>query len=267
MDHFYIYHLDPTRQYDIEGDRSSHEDYTLAFELPPRAAGVKRTNARLSSMGSFVRCNHTPDRKSKQTPFLYDSTSAVVTIHYVHTSWERTRIREGFLLLVSLEAIMCRARLASNAEGEDERIIPWKEWGPQGSRLIQMNARPAWTTALGTKCAMVYHDDPYGSRGSLRLRVVLLDVHPCAALNVTGAQEDRHRDGRLIFADRIGESSMTCPSDVHTTLPYRLTVRDLTVEGATHPIDCWLTEDGLAVFALGGSTGGHSAGGIYGPSI
>ncbi|KAI9059224.1 hypothetical protein FKP32DRAFT_1606257 [Trametes sanguinea] len=165
---------------------------------------------------------------------------------------------EFYLLLVPLETLL-RARLTTGDRPPRGSVIPWEDWGPQGTRMLRIEEHTQGVSSLGSRIAL--HN---GWAGYAPCTVTVYEVHKLANESIPAsakAGDDQNEDARnarmaaavaagpVVSDDDWITDSIVWKNPIHTTYPFRKTVRVIP-PSCSPPEGPWnsmvrLTSDGL----------------------
>ena len=254
---FRVFSIDQWRQDVRDGVQPSCDRLLCTLGLPPLARGIQLTPTK-----SSIEFNIPSASPDAHPPFAPDPSASVIIFQF-EVAVETRSCFESFLMAIPRSTILSHCRLSTPSP-----VVPWADWGPHGTRILLLDptgrGRPTWTSALGSKCALVFLTEPLTDTGDICSEVVLLDFHPAAALWDPGYEEKR--SDRFVGSRDIGSESGLLSRDAFTTLPFRATYRNVVIGDPYWPINFSLTEDGF-YFAVEPDSASAVNGGFLGLSV
>ncbi|KAG2358430.1 hypothetical protein BDR07DRAFT_1611922 [Suillus spraguei] len=117
---------------DVEGYKDVN--YICSLGYPKMKADV---------IDMLIRSEPTPGwspSQTVQTPFFFARSDRIFTIT-MRVSPESNPSEECTILIIPLSTIMAQVELSCNTQ---KRIVPWTEWGPNGSYMLLRNPSDTW---------------------------------------------------------------------------------------------------------------------------
>ncbi|KAI0360860.1 hypothetical protein OH77DRAFT_1418889 [Trametes cingulata] len=233
-----LYWFDPGATDDCR--LTTPDDCQCVLHLPPRSDAVHS-----QSIDSTI--GHPPEYSDDTRPlFLNDPSLTVLVVNITLTirpAGDAVRLSgERFLLFIPISTIV-RLFPGVREASQKVRVVPWADWGPNGTRMIRIPATASFPSALGAQAA-VYTQD-----AAARLQhVTIYEVFPLATVN-------RCDDSAGSRMDRTAESdwlrhAKSWKDPVETTYPFRTTTRLVPYgpeENMRVPRGVWLSHDGLVL--------------------
>ncbi|KAI0674212.1 hypothetical protein C8Q78DRAFT_1075883 [Trametes maxima] len=194
------------------------------LEYPARHSGIPHP-----AINSYIEYPSTaPDAHPM---FQRDPARAMLALELIHGF---TRSREAFLgdepweerylHLVPLDTLV-RACEGARA-GRATKVVPWAEWGPQGTRMVRLEPESRAPSVLGA-CAAVMQQHLEWEKGSSSVLIYELDPDSeragiaCACASASESATTSKRDGDWL------RDSEAWAGPVCTAYPFRKTTRSL----------------------------------------
>ncbi|KAJ3006827.1 hypothetical protein NUW54_g3786 [Trametes sanguinea] len=251
-----LYSFDPSASDDAPLAKESDCLYTLA--LPTRSHQM---------LSHWVRFAFEPPQQNFTDDHpLFSHDPALSLLALTFANWFGDRSAECFLLLIPLETL-----LRFDTEGAEllrGRTIPWEDWGPEGTKMLQ-----AWELDLINP----HHISVFGCRVALphwrhivegeemQCLVTVFEVHKLAneplptnseAANASSEKRDDPEQDAFAAASRLVATddewitdSRTWKDPIRTTYPFRKTYRTIPLSDVPHrqhwKTAVFLTADGL----------------------
>ncbi|KAJ2969982.1 hypothetical protein NUW54_g12838 [Trametes sanguinea] len=251
-----LYSFDPSASDDAPLAKESDCLYTLA--LPTRSHQM---------LSHWVRFAFEPPQQNFTDDHpLFSHDPALSLLALTFANWFGDRSAECFLLLIPLETL-----LRFDTEGAEllrGRTIPWEDWGPEGTKMLQ-----AWELDLINP----HHISVFGCRVALphwrhivegeemQCLVTVFEVHKLAneplptnseAANASSEKRDDPEQDAFAAASRLVATddewitdSRAWKDPIRTTYPFRKTYRTIPLSDVPHrqhwKTAVFLTADGL----------------------
>ncbi|KAI1798374.1 hypothetical protein LXA43DRAFT_980115 [Ganoderma leucocontextum] len=239
---FRIISMDQCRQEAREDIQPTADRFLCALKLPPMRRGAQLVLAK-----SSIELNIPAASPDARPPFAPDPSASVVVFQFGALETKTFPHTETFLLIIPLSTVFSQCRSSTLSP---QAVVPWADWGPHGTRILNLEpiGCPIWISALGSKCGLVFPAQPpegVVDTPDVYTDVFLLDFHPTAALWPSPGDQGKCSSRRFVGARDIGREVAFLSQDVFTTLPFRMTYRDVVAKDPYWPINFCMTEDGF----------------------
>ncbi|KAG2131373.1 hypothetical protein DEU56DRAFT_814182 [Suillus clintonianus] len=195
--------------------------YICGLEYPKMKAEV---------MDMLIRSEPTPGwspSQSVQPPFFFSRSNRIFTIT-MRVSPEINSTEECTVLIVPLSTVMAQVESSHDAP---KRIVPWTQWGPNGSHMLLRSPSDAWVCYVyGMKFVQLLR----WNQGN-RARVYDFNKHS-ARRDVLNEQktEPKLPWKRLGMAQSLNSRCSAFDEEVFTYLPGRVAIADMMPSNAPH---------------------------------
>ncbi|KAI0646219.1 hypothetical protein C8Q79DRAFT_653631 [Trametes meyenii] len=216
------------------------------LEYPARQSGIPHP-----AINSYIEYPSTAP--GTRPIFQRDPAPAMLVLELIH-GFTRSREaylgdepwEERYLHLVPLETLVhiCEGTRA----GKRTKVIPWAEWGPQGTRMVRLEPESRAPSVLGA-CVAVMQQHLEWEKGSSSVLIYELDPDGerarsgCAPASESSSSTTSMRDGDWL------RGSEAWDGPVCTAYPFRKTTRSLmlTVKETWNEVNVLLSQDGLVL--------------------